>query len=220
VNNDVIHLVDVGVDPDVLINNTTYDGVEKYVFTSATDANNDDSIQVAQIVADHDFIVLRISNLPAKWTFCALRMYMPNADTSDTDNAIFELYTSRDNVDKVKSMPQKTANQYRAEYIQESIDGLNEQLKSLQNRLESDYAALDGYDKSEASIEREMPMATEDKQQTLQEQLKEIESNRKGTNADIANTKEAISDKKQQIADYKTVRDTYLGKVPSGVKPN
>lgn len=202
----------------LVVSNTTFDGKDKYQFNAQTDGN--DKPEVTQLVADRDFIVLRITNLPEKWNFLCVRMFMPGVSMRNKDNAMFKLYTSMDTVGKVKSLPQKTSNQYRAEYLQEQIDGLNQDLADLQKQKEADKQALDGYNKSEASIRKELEIATDDETADLNEQLKELDAARATTKSDIANVEASMTDKRRQIANYQTVRDTYLGRVPAGVNPN
>lgn len=201
----------------LIVSNGTFDGKDKYQFNAQTDTN--DKPDVTQLVADRDFVVLRITNLPKKWNFLCIRMFMPGVSMRDKDNAMFKLYTSLDTVNKVSSLPQKTSNQYRAEYLQEQIDNLNKDLADLQKQKESDEEALKGYDKTEASIRKELEIATDDETADLNEQLDELSDARATTKSDIANVEASMTEKRRQIANYQTVRDTYLGRVPAGVTP-
>lgn len=171
---------------DLDISNKSYDGINKYKF-SAIDLKGY-NLKCEVEIEEDNWIVLRISDIPKKWSDISLRIEMP-----DGKGDRLKLYTNIVDVEKVAELKKLGRNGYMAKRfnleisnLQKEIDDNNKQINILNNEI--------------VEVQKEIERINKEK-------LYQTEKEQAASDLLIAEANSTIASKQKQIQDLMEEND-------------
>ena len=134
---------------DLDVANKSYDGINKYKF-SAMDLKGN-NLKCKVMIEEDDWIVLRISDIPKRWSDVSLRMEMPDG-TGDR----LKLYTNVVYVERVTELKSMDKNGYMAQKF-------NIEISNMQKEVESDNKQIDKLNNEIAEVQKEIERINKEK---------------------------------------------------------
>lgn len=153
------------------IKNNSFDGINKYV-ASATDIN-EGFIDIAKVVEEPDWIIIKLSDVPKRWSEISLRLGM----TEDDDEPC-KIYTNIVKVNHVEKLGKSDITGYRIQRFEIEIEHYEKEIS--ENILE-----IEKKKKLNESITQEIQRLEADKKYETEQQ--------------IISTNEIISNARMQI---------------------
>lgn len=163
---------------DLDVSNKSYDGINKYKF-SAMDLKGN-ILKCEVIIEEDNWIVLRIEDIPKKWSDVSLRMEMPDG-TGDR----LKLYTNIVDVERVAELKSMDRNGYMAQRF-------NIEISNMQNDVETDYKQINTLKNEIAEVQKEIERISKEK--LYQTEKEQIESD-----SLIAEANSTITSKQKEI---------------------
>lgn len=114
---------------DLDVANKSYDGINKYKFSAMDLKGNNLKCEV--MIEEDDWIVLRISDIPKRWSDVSLRMEMPDG-TGDR----LKLYTNVVDVERVTELKSMDKNGYMAQKFNIEISNMQKEVKSNNKQID------------------------------------------------------------------------------------
>lgn len=134
---------------DLDVANKSYDGINKYKF-SAMDLK-ENKLKCDVMIEEEDWIVLRISDIPKRWSDVSLRMEMPDG-TGDR----LKLYTNVVDVERVTELKSMDKNGYKTQKF-------NIEISNMQKEVESDNKQIDKLNNEIAEVQKEIERINKEK---------------------------------------------------------
>lgn len=169
------------------IKNNSFDGINKYV-ASATDIN-EGFIDIAKVVEEPDWIIIKLSDVPKRWTEISLRLGM-----SEDDDEPCKVYTNILKVNHVDKLGQDDITGYRLQRFNLEIANYEREIAKNQKEIEKKKKTNEEINQEIKRLEENKKFET-DQQKT---ETDEIISNAR-TEININNT--AVQELEQKIAE-------------------
>lgn len=134
---------------DLDVANKSYDGINKYKF-SAMDLKGN-KLKCDVMIEEDDWIILRISGIPKRWSDVSLRMEMP-----DGNGERLKLYTNVVDVEKVAELKSMDRNGYMAQKF-------NIEISNMQKEVEADNKQIDKLNNEIAEVQKEIERINKEK---------------------------------------------------------
>lgn len=134
---------------DLDVANKSYDGINKYKFSAMDLKGNNLKCEV--MIEEDDWIVLRISDIPKRWSDVSLRMEMPDG-TGDR----LKLYTNVVDVERVTELKSMDKNGYMAQKF-------NIEISNMQKEVKSDNKQIDKLNNEIAEVQKEIERINKEK---------------------------------------------------------
>lgn len=163
---------------ELSVENKSYDGKNTYDF-SAVDLRGK-RLTVKIQVADPDWIVLQIKDVPDKWSDISLRM-----DMAGDDRERLKLYTNINDVDKVKGIENLDRTGYLQKRFESEVTNYSKEMEKKKNEIEKLQQEI-------AEVEKEIDRLTEAK-------LYQTDKQKQESDTLIADAQSTISSKEKQI---------------------
>lgn len=159
------------------ITNNSYDGKNNYDFECID--NSGKHLSIEKIVETPEWIILRLADIPKRWSELSLRIMMQN----DHDT-LFKIYTNVNDVTYVDELRKKTVREYR-------IDRLNLEKDNYMDEIKN-------HNKEILRLQKETEEINAEIDRLEAEKLYQ-------TDAQIADTDRKISDARSKIAEDQTL---------------
>ena len=187
----------------IAVDNKSYDGIDTYNITALEKSKG--YLDVEKIVEEDGFYVIRITDLPKKWSEISLRI-----DTPDGADSLCKFYTNKFDVETVDTIKDLTYNEYMIARLDSLISAYNDEIEKLQKDIEEQKELITNCNNDIEKYREEEKFQTDkeieeteriisDAQNTISSANTQIESD----NADIAEYQERISLTEKQKELYK-----------------
>lgn len=187
----------------LFITNKSYDGIDTYDITALEKSKG--YLDVEVLVEEDGFYVVRIKNIPRRWSEISLRIGIP-----DSEDAPCKFYTNKFDVATVDTIPELTYNEYMVARLDSLIESYRDEIKSLEKDIKEQEeiitncnADIEKYKKDEefqtAMEVEETERVISDAQNTISTANTQIESDK----ASIAEYQERIDLTEKQKENYK-----------------
>ncbi|MCJ7967309.1 hypothetical protein MT487_09585 [Lachnospiraceae bacterium NSJ-171] len=168
------HLMEV----DLTVDNKSYDGINKYKYSAVDLMGN--VLKCEAKIEEDNWIVLRISDIPKKWSDISLRLEMP-----DGKGNWLKLYTNIVDVEKVAKFDNLDRNGYQAQKF-------NIEIKNMQKEIQKNNKQINKLNDEIAEVQKEIERINKDK-------LYQTESEQAESDSLIADANSTIASKQKQI---------------------
>lgn len=196
----------------LLFDNTAFDGKNSYKFNVKTKKGKS-KIKVTEMVADSDFVVLSIYDLPDEW-----QNVLINVAFEDEKETVVKLYATESSVNQVQNLTAKTSNEYRAELYEEKMKPYQDAIDKNNDEIYDLNAKLATLASEKAEIRKTLgSVLPEDEIATYQERLKAIKSQEDSIHDKIAELEAENKLSQNAMKEYEASRDYYLGKYEDSV---
>ena len=179
------------------INNTAYDGFDKYMFYAKTNPANK-KVVVTPIIEESNFVVLHIENISKDFKELSLQIMIKNNEITNEEapSGILKLYTNATKVTGVEKIETLTKAEYMVKNIEKSISKITVDIESLNNSISADEAKTD-------NIRQQIQKYEEDKAYQTVEQLEATNKAIQENERKVALITEEIKAFENQINDKK-----------------
>lgn len=178
---------DQSMEIELDIQNNSFDGINKYI-VSATDMN-EGYIDIAKVVEEPDWIIVKLSNVPKRWSEISLRLMM-----NEEDEDPCKVYTNIKKVKHVKTLGQKDITGYR-------INRFNLEIENYQNEIKNIEEEKDKINKSTQNITEEINRLLEQEKFQTDQQKEETDSVINNARSQINSNNETIQGLEVKIAE-------------------
>ncbi len=169
------------------IKNNSFDGRNKYI-VSATDIN-EGYIDISKVVEEPDWIIVKLSNIPKRWSEISLRLAM-----NEVDEEPCKVYTNIKKVTYVDKLGQEDINGYR-------INRFNLEIKTYQEDINKLNSQIEEKNKSTANINEEINRLNREKIYQTEAQKQETDATINTARSQINSNNEAIQEMNEEIAE-------------------
>lgn len=185
------------------INNTSYDGIDKYKFTAVDRKKG--FLDVQTVVENNDFVVLRIINLKADWSEISLRMNLPGVENSST----YKMYTNKYDVSAVSNIEDKTENQYLLAKLQNMIDSYTEQIKDLSKQIEDTQKVINNCNSDIEALKAKKKYQTDEEKKDTDQMISDANTKISSLSAEITENNSDVLEYKARIEKTKEQMKQY-----------
>ena len=162
------------------IENNSYDGNNKYKF-SAVDLRGR-KIKTEIKVADEDWIIVQIENVPDRWSDISLRM-----ETVKGNSGTLKLYTNINAVSKVSKIDNLDYKGYK-------IKSFNSEIEQMKKELNNKRKQQDKLRKQNIEINKEIERLNSDKNYKTEEEVRAIDEKIGKAQTTITTNEQTIND--------------------------
>lgn len=181
----------------VEVNKTSLDSVNTYKWSVATATGKLDTKAVHE---SKDIVVLRVTNVPRRWTELALNMSLkPEDQDNGLEFSSLKIYTNDKHVDFVKKIKHKSTKGYLKEAYLSKIEGYKVQLKTLKKEKVGIKSKITNADKMIKDLTNKMQYQTASDQQKTGDEISNISSERDSLNDQLIAKDAAIKEMQQRI---------------------
>ena len=177
------------------INNVAIDGIDRYKW-SVVDINKG-FLDVIPIIETDDLVVLKVANVPRRWTEISLRMELKNEDKAkNNDFNTVKLYTSKKKIDRVNKIEKLgSLSEYKKRAIQTKIDTYEDNIATLEQDIKNEKSLICEAEKTIENLERNKKYQTENEILDTNERIARVKT-------EIENSEDKISDIKLEIQEF------------------
>ena len=181
----------------VEVNKTSLDSVNTYKWSVATATGKLDTKAVHE---SKDIVVLKVTNVPRRWTELALNMSLKQEDMNKgLEFSSLKVYTNDKHVDFVKKIKHKSTKGYLREAYLSKIEGYKAQLKTLRKERAAIKTKITNADKMIKDLTDKMQYQTSSDQQKTGDEISNISSERDSLNDRLKEKDAEIKEMQQRI---------------------
>ena len=176
---------------------TSLDSVNTYKWSVATATGKLDTKAVHE---SKDIVVLKVTNVPRRWTELALNMSLKQEDMNKgLEFSSLKVYTNDKHVDFVKKIKHKSTKGYLREAYLSKIEGYKAQLKTLRKERAAIKTKITNADKMIKDLTDKMQYQTPSDQQKTGDEISNISSERDSLNDRLKEKDVEIKEMQQRI---------------------
>lgn len=174
------------------ITNRSYDGIDSYVITALEKSKG--YLDVEILVEKDGFYVVRIKDLPRRWSEISLRIGIP-----DSEDSPCKFYTNKFDVATVDTIPELTYNEYMIARLDSLIESYNDEIKTLEKDIQEQEEIIVNcnadIEKYKAEEEFQTAMEIDETERVISDARNTIST----ANTQIENDKASIAEYQERI---------------------
>ena len=176
------------------IRNTAYDGQNTYRYSALEKLGG--KLSVSVILEEGDWVILRITDLPKRWSEVSLRMDMAEHAESA---GLLKLYTNVNDVNRGSSIEERDRDGYRKVRFETQIQTYQNMIGSLQDEIRDLENEKQEISRETARLQEGRQYETLEQQRATDQAVAEAESKYKSAEAEIAEKRAEITEMNERI---------------------
>ena len=182
------------------IQNHSFDGINTYV-ASAADIN-EGYIDIEKIVEEPDWVIIKLSNLPKRWSEISLRLGM-----SEEDNDPCKVYTNIVKVNQVDKLGKNSISEYRIQRFNIEIENYNQEISQKEQNIEK-------IKKTNENIQQEILRLEENKKYETEQQIASTDEVINSARTQLNLNNESITENEKDITEI----EQRIGKIQKQIE--
>lgn len=178
------------------IENKNYDGKDDYVWSAAERYKG--SVDVDEVYADTEILVVQIREIPSGWSTISLRMAFEGNDP-DTEY-LFKVYGDHTNVQFVDQIEVRDKNGYYILDINNMISYYQDEIENLINDIDETKEKISQVSRTIESESEKLEYMTEQELETSMSEIASLEAKIDGYYQDISNYQDSIVEYNKRIS--------------------
>lgn len=196
------------------IQNASTDGIDRYAY-EVKDMNKG-SLELETACETSDFVVLRLTDLPNRWTALSLRITLPSEDTAQRESeeesfALVKMYTTKDAVDRAEIGAKQSETAYRSMACDIRIAALNSQIDQYLAEMKDCKDTISNAKKRIQKLEAESKWQTETEQAETLSAITELKGAQRAAEASQEDAAIKIQELQAQIKMQEKLQEKYTG---------
>lgn len=175
------------------IKNNTFDGQNTYQFTSMERLGERPIVKT--IIEQEDWVILRICNVPKRWSELLLRISVKE----DSNAEHLSLYTNIKKVNRVDALVMKDWNGYRQGRFEQQITAYQKKIEQKQEEIEQQQKQNQTILEEIARLESEKIYQTEEEQEETDQIMRNAQLKADGAEDTAEQLKEEIKELEKKI---------------------
>lgn len=171
------------------IKNLSFDGNNTYDFSAVESING--KMKVETVLEEADWVIIRLTELPKRWSEISLRIDKQEPDEDDTT---LKVYTNVNDVNRVEQIIDKDINGYRKGRFEMQLAAYQKQISDVENEIQSKTEYIE-------EIQGEIARLETEKQYQTEEQKAETDKLIADANSRMASEQEAIVKLQDEIVE-------------------
>lgn len=173
---------------EINVNNKSADGINKYEFTARE--RNAGRLKVEKVIEEPNFIILRISEFPKRWSSISVAMNVENSNT------LLRLYTNARDVTAVDRLEKLSLTEYQALHIDGVIKSYENEIKTFEKDITECLEQIENIEDNINNVESNMEYQTEAEKKNSEDIIMK-------NSATIGTLRETITSDQDKIAEFK-----------------
>lgn len=195
------------------IKNAATDGVDTYTY-EVKDINKG-SLNVEVVIETPDFVVLRLPDIPSRWTELSLRIMLPAEDAVEGEEeqlAVVKMYTTKEAVARTGIGKKQSEAAYRCLACDIRIASLSRQIDQLLTEIKGYKETAENAVKRIKELEAEKEWQTESEQTETLSMITELQGTMAAAESDQEEAARQIQELQAQIELQEKLKDKYKGR--------
>lgn len=195
------------------IKNAATDGVDTYTY-EVKDINKG-SLNVEVVIEMPDFVVLRLPDVPSRWTELSLRIMLPAEDAPEGEEetlAVVKMYTTKEAVARSSIGKKQSEAAYRSLACDIRIASLTRQIDQLLAEIKGYKETAENAVKRIKELEAEKEWQTESEQTETLSMITELQGTMAAAESDQEEAARQIQELQAQIELQEKLKDKYKGR--------
>ena len=178
------------------IDNPNFDGLDQYLCDVVIrTGSGEQKGRVKTMVAQDDFFVLHLTNIPKNFTELSLRVQV----NSETVTGTAKIFSNKDEIRQVSSLTAKTKSEYLKDRVLALTEEYQQQIQILQKTNEELSAKIENIQKKNAQLEADKKYLTDQDIEKTNQRIASNESQIESAREQILGNESAISEYQLKI---------------------
>ena len=187
---------------EIEVVNRRFDGIDTYAFSAVEQKGS--VLDVRTVVSDPDYVVLRITGLPERWSEVSLRMQLPEAG----DEPPLRLYTNTVDVEKTESLPELDRTGYLIRRTDKQAALYADEIEQLKAAIETEKAYQASCKEEIDRLKAQRKYQTEEEIEETEELIREAEYALATSETTVEQNEHEIEELQQKIENCKIKKES------------